>query len=96
MGNLKAMNIYMNRVTEEMFGSFDVGTKPSRQEPERFYHGFVLGLLEELANQYVIIFNRESGFGSQMVALQAMGQAATASSLSLRCRMMRKKSCRIP
>lgn len=62
-GDLKAMNKYMNKVTEEMFSSFDTGMKPSEKEPERFYHGFVLGLMVELADKYVITSNRESGFG---------------------------------
>ena len=32
-------------------------------EPGRFYHGFVLGLLVDLQDRYVITSNRESGFG---------------------------------
>ena len=70
LGDLKAMNKYMNRVTVEMFGSFDVGKKPSEKEPERFYHGFVLGLMVELADKYVITSNRESGFGRYDVMLE--------------------------
>lgn len=60
----KAMNHYMNRVALATFSSFDAGNKPSESaEPERFYHGFVLGLSVELADRYVITSNRESGFG---------------------------------
>ena len=70
LGDLKAMNKYMNRVTVEMFGSFDVGKRPSEKEPERFYHGFVLGLMVELADKYVITSNRESGFGRYDVMLE--------------------------
>ena len=70
LGDLKAMNKYMNRVTVEMFGSFDVGKKPSEKKPERFYHGFVLGLMVELADKYVITSNRESGFGRYDVMLE--------------------------
>ena len=70
LGDLKAMNKYMNEVTEEMFGSFDTGTKPSEKEPERFYHGFVLGLMVELADRYVITSNRESGFGRYDIMLE--------------------------
>lgn len=62
LGDLKAMNAYMNKVTSEMFSSFDTGTRPSEKEPERFYHGFVLGLMVELADRYVVTSNRESGF----------------------------------
>ncbi len=63
-GNVKAMNLYMNDVALATFSSFDVGTHPSeRTQPERFYHGFVLGLLVELNDRYEIRFNRESGYG---------------------------------
>ena len=70
MDDLKAMNLYMNRVAAEMFSSFDSGTKPSGKEPERFYHGFVLGLMAELTDKYIITSNRESGFGRYDVMLE--------------------------
>ena len=69
-GDLKAMNAYMNRVTAQMFSSFDVGSKPSERAPERFYHGFVLGLMVELEDRYVVTSNRESGFGRYDVMLE--------------------------
>ncbi len=69
-GDLEEMNEYMNRLTEETFSSFDTGTKPSRTEPERFYHGFVLGLLTELRGRYTLTSNRESGFGRYDVMLE--------------------------
>ena len=63
-GNLKQMNIYMNEVALETFSSFDTGKRISpRTQPERFYHGFVLGLLVELREEYQLKSNRESGFG---------------------------------
>lgn len=62
-GNKKEMNAYINRVAMQTFSYFDTGKNPSAQEPERFYHGFVLGLLAELGSEYVITSNRESGFG---------------------------------
>ncbi len=68
--DLKAMNYYMNQVALATFSSFDAGNKPSETaEPERFYHGFVLGLLVELADRYTVISNRESGFGRYDVML---------------------------
>lgn len=70
LGDLKAMNTYMNRVTGEMFSYFDTGKKPSVEEPERFYHGFVLGLMVELSDRYVITSNRESGFGRYDIMLE--------------------------
>ncbi len=70
LDDVKAMNNYMNRVTSEMFGSFDTGKRPSEKQPERFYHGFVLGLMAEFADQYVITSNRESGFGRYDIMLE--------------------------
>ena len=71
LGDKKAMNVYMNRMALNMFSYFDTGKKPSGAEPERFSHGFVLGLLVELQNRYVINSNRESGFGRYDVVLEA-------------------------
>lgn len=69
--DLKAMNYYMNKVALATFSSFDTGKKPSEAaEPERFYHGFVLGLLVELADRYTVTSNRESGFGRYDVMLE--------------------------
>lgn len=68
--DLRAMNMYMNRITMEMFSYFDTGKKASRGEPEKFYHGFVLGLIVELADRYVIMSNRESGVGRYDVMLE--------------------------
>lgn len=71
LDDLKAMNIYMNRVTKATFSYFDTGNKPSSEsEPERFYHGFVLGLMVTLENRYIITSNRESGFGRYDVMLE--------------------------
>ena len=66
----KAMNAYMNRVSLYTFSYFDTGNRPSGAEPERFYHGFVLGLMVELQGRYVITSNRESGFGRYDVMLE--------------------------
>lgn len=68
--DLDAMNEYMNRVALQMFSYFDTGNRPSGEEPERFYHGFVLGLLVDLQNRYLIASNRESGFGRYDVLLE--------------------------
>ena len=63
-GKLKEMNIYMNDVALSTFSSFDAGTHPSeRSQPERFFHGFVLGLLVEVRDIYEVKSNRESGYG---------------------------------
>lgn len=69
-GNRKEMNAYMNRIALTTFSYFDTGNRPSGSEPERFYHGFVLGLMVELADRYVITSNQESGFGRYDVMLK--------------------------
>lgn len=74
IGDIGAMNVYMNRVTLEIFSCFDAGKKPSATEPERFYHGFVLGLMVEIADKYVITSNRESGFGRYDIMLEPRGE----------------------
>ncbi|MCM1025091.1 MAG: ATP-binding protein [Roseburia sp.] len=72
-GDVKAMNQYMNQVIKETFSSFDSGKKPSEEaQPERFYHGFVLGLMAEFKGRYRITSNRESGFGRYDVMLEPM------------------------
>lgn len=70
LGDIKAMNTYMNRLTLQIFSYFDTGKNAWGVEPERFYHGFMLGLLVELNNRYIITSNRESGFGRYDVVLE--------------------------
>ena len=69
LGDVEAMNLYMNRVTREIFSYFDT-SKGVHGEPERFYHGFVLGLMVELSDRYTVTSNRESGFGRYDVMLE--------------------------
>ena len=69
-GDIRAMNAYMNRVALSTFSYFDTGKNPSWEEPERFHHGFVLGLMVDLQDRYVITSNRESGFGRYDVMLE--------------------------
>ena len=68
--NLKEMNVYMTEVAMNTFSYFDTGKNPYRQEPERFYHGFVLGLLVDLRDRYIMTSNRESGYGRYDVMLE--------------------------
>lgn len=69
-GDVKAMNVYMNDVAMSTFSSFDTGNHPSdRSQPERFYHGFVLGLWVDIRDNYEVLSNRESGFGRYDVVL---------------------------
>ena len=64
------MNHYMKRVTLQMFSYFDTGKGKFGDEPERFYHGFVLGLLVDLSRDYIVTSNRESGFGRYDVMIE--------------------------
>lgn len=71
----KEMNRYMNAISMSTFSFFDVGSSQNtavqkNDRPERFYHGFVLGLIVELMGRYRISSNRESGYGRYDVILE--------------------------
>lgn len=69
--DLEYMNEYMNQIAASTFSFFDTGKQASNtSSPERFYHGFVLGLIVELSDTYKISSNRESGFGRYDVMLE--------------------------
>ena len=75
LGDIDAMNTYMNRVTLATFSYFDTGKGGAGEaEPERFYHGFVLGLMVELRDRYALTSNRESGFGRYDVMLEPLSR----------------------
>lgn len=85
--DLEAMNAYMNRVALATFSYFDTGKSPERQDgPERFYHGFVLGLMVELTDRYAVTSNRESGFGRYDVLLKPRGRDDDAMILEFKAR----------
>lgn len=91
-GDLDYMNEYMNQVAEQTFSSFDTGNKPSEEaNPERFYHGFVLGLIVELAGDYRITSNRESGFGRYDVMLEPEDHQRTAFVLEFKVKNSRRE-----
>lgn len=91
-GDTEEMNAYMSRMAEEIFSSFDTGKRPSRRsEPERFYHGFVLGLLVELNGRYVITSNRESGFGRYDVQLEPQNREDDAILIEFKVRNPQKE-----
>ncbi len=92
-GNLKEMNAYMNRVSLAMFSFFDGGNRPSEfTMPERFYHGFVLGLLVELADRYDITSNRESGLGRYDVMLIPLRQGDNGIILEFKVHELKEES----
>ncbi|SFQ51466.1 PD-(D/E)XK nuclease superfamily protein [Lachnospiraceae bacterium XBB1006] len=70
-GDEEGMNHYMNEIALTTFSYFDTGNHPSSlDKPERFYHGFVLGLLVDKASTHLVKSNRESGFGRYDVVLE--------------------------
>ncbi|MBQ4529363.1 MAG: AAA family ATPase [Lachnospiraceae bacterium] len=68
--DLKSMNKYMRNITMQTFSYFDTGKGKIGDEPERFYHGFVLGMLVDLSEDYVVTSNRESGYGRYDVMIE--------------------------
>ena len=74
--DLEAMNAYMNRVALSSISYFDTGNESAGENaPERFYHGFVLGMLVDLRDRYTLTSNRESGFGRYDICLEPKNPA---------------------
>ncbi len=91
-GDVSAMNLYMNHITQDIFSYFDTGTKPSKTaKPERFYHGFVLGLIVELFDWYFITSNRESGYGRYDVMLKPKNKTDDAIIIEFKVRDAKKE-----
>ena len=91
--DLDAMNEYMNRVSLETFSFFDAGKRQSEySEPERFYHGFVLGLMVDLKKRYAITSNRESGFGRYDIILEPLSEQDDAIIIEFKVRKKRENS----
>lgn len=88
----EAMNAYMNRIALETFSYFDTGKGAEKQaDPERFYHGFVLGLMVDLTDRYIITSNRESGFGRYDVMLRPRSKEDDAVILEFKVRSTGKE-----
>lgn len=60
--------------SEEVLSYFDI----RGDEPERFYHALVLGMLVELRQDYIIRSNRESGYGRYDVIVIPKNKSRTA------------------
>ena len=78
LGDIDTMNDYMNEITMDVFSYFDAGSRSERSAAEKFYHGFVLGLLVDLRDRYYVTSNRESGFGRYDVILEPKSKADNA------------------
>ena len=93
LGDVDAMNIYMNEVALNSFSYFDTGKKTTGEDPERFYHGFMLGIVVELKEDYIITSNRESGFGRYDVMLEPKNQKDDAIILEFKVLNPKKENC---
>lgn len=75
LDDVDSMNEFMNDIALASFSNFDVSKSASSKDaPERFYHGFVLGLIVDLADRFTIKSNRESGFGRYDIMLKPHNQ----------------------
>jgi hypothetical protein len=67
-GDISTFDDYFTMIVLKSFSYFDVSGKEN-QEPEKFYHAFVLGLLVSLSQTHSVKSNRESGLGRYDVML---------------------------
>ena len=71
LDDVDAMTEFMNKIALQSFSSFDVAKSASgADDPERFYHGFVLGMMVDMDGRFVITSNKESGFGRYDIMLK--------------------------
>lgn len=80
---------WMNKISNKTFSFFDSGRD---ENPECFYHGFVLGLIAELADRYRITSNRESGDGRYDVMLEPFSAQNPAMILEFKALRRRDKN----
>ena len=85
------MNQYMNQITETVFSYFDTGSSSEKAEPERFYHGFILGLIVDSKIHYRITSNRESGLGRYDVMMEPKNPSDPAYVLEFKVRRPEKE-----
>ena len=63
--DLESFSDYFPVFFRESVSYFDTGGN----QPEKFYHGFVVGMLQHLHNEYSVLSQRESGVGRYDLAL---------------------------
>ena len=59
----KALLVNEREVAEEALNNLMLKCMSFFDNAENFYHGFVLGLMVDMGNEYIVKSNRESGFG---------------------------------
>ena len=67
--DVEGMNRELAEVLLSCMSSFDGARRTAESQPERFYHGLVLGLLASLRRTHSVESNRESGYGRYDIAL---------------------------
>jgi len=65
LGHIKQFKKDFKDLTKETLSYFDTEEK----EPEKFYHGLVLGMVVGLKDKYLVTSNRETGYGRADVIL---------------------------
>lgn len=69
LADADAMRDYLSDIADAVMSSFDTGVRLSRNLPEKFWHGLVLGLVASLRGRYDVRSNPESGRGRSDVIL---------------------------
>lgn len=69
-GEVNGMNKFLNKFLLKTCSYFDGGKNASESEPEKFYHGLVLGMMVGLGDRFILESNRESGFGRYDIMLK--------------------------
>ncbi len=77
-GDAESLEERLNDLMLTSMSSFDGGNNPSVKNPEKFYHGLVLGLLAENYPDYLLTSNQESGYGRYDVMMEPKNGQGTA------------------
>lgn len=71
----KALLEERKEIVEELLNSLMEKSMSYFDNAENFYHGFVLGLMVDMGKDYVVLSNRESGFGRYDMKIEKMDKS---------------------
>ena len=74
----KALLEERKEMVEELLNSLMEKSMSYFDNAENFYHGFVLGLMVDMGKDYVVLSNRESGFGRYDMKIEKMDKSVGA------------------
>ena len=74
----KALLEERKEIVEELLNSLMEKSMSYFDNAENFYHGFVLGLMVDMRKDYVVLSNRESGFGRYDMKIEKMDKSVGA------------------